>query len=142
MEFLDQSPGQVNKITQTIDRLTAALGKASAASEHQGRKLNVATWALVGATIALLVVSGTNVYLTVVRTPEDQARRDVAYCTQIARIMVTPEAFKNHLSRPLIGGDSTQSPSGPWNDLPRWGAGAGSQDALYGITLSCLLGKR
>ena len=97
MEVIDRSPGQVNQITQTIDQLTDALGKASAASDRQARKLTAATWAIVGATLALLLVSGVHVYLSVGRTPEEQAERDLRRCQALALRLLGDKATTGSL---------------------------------------------
>ena len=54
---LDQTPGQGNQLTQSLDRLADALAKAAAASERYARRLMWATWTLVFATLVLAAVT-------------------------------------------------------------------------------------
>jgi hypothetical protein len=54
---IDRTPGYVNQLTQSIDKLTAALDAASDASRGHARSLAWATWALVLATVVLVIAT-------------------------------------------------------------------------------------
>ena len=54
---LDQTPGQGDQLTQSLDRLADALAKAAAASERYAKRLMWATWTLVFATLVLAAVT-------------------------------------------------------------------------------------
>jgi hypothetical protein len=75
-------------------------------------------------------------------TPEHQARRDIERCTEIAHIMMTPQTFESQMltqfSKPKITvfGDPAVD---VYKHLP---LAQGYKDALYGWTLTCVLGKR
>jgi hypothetical protein len=75
-------------------------------------------------------------------TPERQAKRDIARCAEIARIMMTPQNFDSQfLSKPSVSWPKLFEQRGPWSDYQDT-IEQGYKISLYGLTLSCLLGKR
>ena len=62
--------------------------KASEASERHAKSLARATWALVGATVVLVIITGIHVWALTASTPQEQAKRDVARCMEVARLML------------------------------------------------------
>jgi hypothetical protein len=61
---LDATAGRLGeKIDRASDRLLDAVEKASTASERYAKGLVHATWALVGTTIVLVLITAANVYV-------------------------------------------------------------------------------
>jgi len=69
---LDQTPGHGNELTQSLDRLADALGKAAAASERHAKRLVWATWTLVLATLVLAAVTIAERYFLPPPTEEEE----------------------------------------------------------------------
>jgi len=70
----DPSKGQVNKITNALSGVATTLDRVSqlqvetaekiaVASDRHAKSLVIATWALVGATIVLVIVTGIHAYI-------------------------------------------------------------------------------
>ena len=83
---------------------------------------------------------GGGIVLLFEETPEQRARRDIARCTEFARIMTTRDAFERHLSQSFKLSDRLRKlfgAAGPSDEfiLPS------DPGALYGLTFSCFLGN-
>jgi len=112
---------------------------------------------------------GVGVVLLTEGTPEQQARRDVARCAEVARVMMSQDAFEREivLAKRTVFGDLKRTVLEQLGDKqPRWTAfrdvileapppGAADAErpwlrdpvvvdrgALYGWTTACLLGRR
>lgn len=57
----------VKNLRPALDGMTSALSKAARASEKHAGNLAFATWALVGATVALVLVTVVQVYVAALR---------------------------------------------------------------------------
>lgn len=82
---------------------------------------------------------GGGIVLLIEATPEQQAKREVARCAEIARIMMTPDAFEQNVSRAR---KRTKTLFGDGDFVVDAPLARGYLDALYGHTLTCLYGRR
>lgn len=83
---------------------------------------------------------GGGIVLLVEGTPERLAQRDIARCTEFARIMMTPEAFLRHRAQSSAFGAGVRNlfrSADPWELIP-----VTDDSAIYGFTLTCMLEKR
>ncbi|MGQ0511430.1 MAG: hypothetical protein ACT4P9_12535 [Betaproteobacteria bacterium] len=91
----------------------------------------------IGALLGALFLGG-GIVLVIQGTPEQQARRDVARCAEIARIMMNPETFGHHLSESFSLSASLGKlfgQTGPWLTDP---LAPEYVVALHGVTYRCL----
>ena len=107
---------------------------------------------IAGVGVAAVVVAfllGGVLVLQIKGTPEAQAMRDIERCAEVARIMMTPENFDSQ----FLSKSRADVVHGPWEGFAAPSRKRGEnmfgdqlaqsyKDALYGWTLTCLIGRR